>query len=81
MNGMFIMEDFTGEAFGYGEERKAYDTYEYSEGKKAYFVRENGSDEQQTVYFVKEGILYQLFVENNEDGKKLAEKIVDAMAE
>ena len=86
MNGMFLMDGYTGEEYdyseyGYGEETKAYYVYEYAEGKEACFVKDSDANKWQRVYFSERGILYQLFVENSNAGKELGKKIVDYMSE
>lgn len=78
MNGMFVIEGYNEGEYGYGEEGKAYYTYEYADGKKAYFVKRS---ETQGIYFTENGIMYQLFVEQSQEGKELGKRIVNGMAE
>lgn len=80
MNGMFLMEGHTQEKYGYGvENTRADEVYEYTEGHKAYFIK--GDEGQYTqVYFVEDGVMFQLFVENSRSGKELGKQIVDCMA-
>ena len=83
MNGMFILEGYDHNRFkyGYGVDVEPYYTYEYAEDKYAYFVRADGSEKKQAVYFVERGIMYQLFVENSEEGTEHGKQIVKYMAE
>lgn len=81
MNGMFVINGHNQREYGYGEIYKPYYVYEYEEGKKAYFVKEWDADSMQRVYFSENGIMYQLFVENSEEGKKAGMQIVDYMSE
>ena len=86
MNGMFLIDGYNQEKngydeYGYGEEYKWYYVYEYADGKKAYFVREGDDGVAQRVYFSERGIMYQLFVENSEEGKEMGMQVVDYLAE
>lgn len=80
MNGMFLLEGHTQEVYGYGVEAvKADDVYEYAEGRRAYFVK--GEDGQYTqAYFVEDGVMFQLMVENSRPGKELGKRLVDCLA-
>lgn len=80
MNGMFLLEGHTQERYGYGvENTRADEVYEYAEGRRAYFIK--GDEGQYTqVYFVEDGVMFQLFVENSRSGKELGRQIVDCMA-
>lgn len=75
MNGRFIVADYAYEGLGYGEKNKAYEVYEWSDGKKAYFVREREA-KMQVVYFSTENYIFQLMVENNETGNQKAKEIL-----
>lgn len=78
LNGMFLLEGHTQEKYGYGvENKKADDIYEYVEGRKAYFIK---GDKSIQVYFVEDGIMFQLTVENSPEGKALGKEIVNRMA-
>lgn len=78
MNGMFLLEGHTQEMYGYGvENTRADEVYEYAEGRKAYFILD---DETAQVYFVEDGVMFQMFVENSRLGKELGKEIVDRMA-
>lgn len=78
MNGMFLLEGHTQEKYGYGvTARRADEVYEYAEGRKAYFIK---GDEITQVYFVEDGVMFQLMVENSKSGKELGKQIVDCMA-
>ena len=78
MNGMFLLEGYTQETYGYGvEARRADEVYEYAEGRRAYFIKE---DEIIQVYFVEDSVMFQLTVENSRSGKELGKEIVDRMA-
>ena len=77
MNGRFIISDGACDGLGYGEELKAYDVYEYAEGRKAYFVREEGTEYYQRVYFSTEQYVFQLFVENSDEGAENAKEILE----
>jgi len=81
MNGMFVMPGHEQEEYGYGETNKAHYVYEYADGKRAYFVKDEESDNMQRVYFTERGIMYQLFVEASKEGKNSGMKIVDYMCE
>ena len=78
MNGRFVVSDFENEMLGYGTTNKAYEVYEYADGKKAYFVKE-GDVENQTVYFATEKYIFQLFVENSKEGIKRAKEILNVI--
>lgn len=80
MNGMFLLEGHTQEMYGYGvENTRADEVYEYAEGRRAYFIK--GDEGQYTqVYFVEDGVMFQLFVEDSRSGKELGKQIVDCMA-
>lgn len=78
MNGRFVVSELENEVLGYGTTNKAYEVYEYAEGKKAYFVRE-GQEENQVVYFSTENYVFQLFVENNKSGVEKAKKILNVI--
>lgn len=78
MNGMFLLEGHTQEMYGYGvEAKRADEVYEYAEGCRAYFIKE---DEVIRVYFMESGVMFQLTVENSRSGKELGKEIVDRMA-
>ena len=78
MNGMFLLEGHAQEMYGYGvENTRADEVYKYAEGRKAYFIK---GDEIIQVYFVEDGVMLQMFVENSRSGKELGKKIVDRMA-
>lgn len=78
MNGMFLLEGHTQEKYGYGvEARRADEVYEYAEGRRAYFIKD---DEIIQVYFVEDGVMFQLTVENSPEGKELGKEIVECMA-
>lgn len=79
MNARGIVEGHEGMESGYGVEIKPYYVYEYADGRNAYFVKERG-EEIQTIYFVENGMMYQLAVEKTEEGKQIGKEIVDAMA-
>lgn len=80
MNGRFVISDYAYENLGYGEKDKAYLVYEYTDGKKAYFVKKKGSD-YQMVYFSTEKYVFQLKVENSKKGVEKAKRILDSMGE
>lgn len=78
MNGMFLLEGHTQEKYGYGvKARRADEVYEYAEGRRAYFIKE---DEVIRVYFMEGGVMFQLTVEDSRSGKELGKQIVDRMA-
>lgn len=78
MNGMFLLEGHVQEMYGYGvENTRADEVYEYAEGRKAYFILD---DETAQVYFMEDGVMFQMFVENSRSGKELGKEIVDRMA-
>lgn len=82
MNGMFMMEGYAQEELGYGDPDGKLDyIYEYQDGKKAYFVKDQNPDHAQVVYFSEKNIVFQLFVSKEDRGRELGKKIVDAMAE
>lgn len=78
MNGRFVVSDFKNDMLGYGTTNKAYEVYEYADGKKAYFVKE-GDVENQTVYFATEKYIFQLFVENSKEGIETAKEILNVI--
>lgn len=81
LNGMFLLEGHTQEAWGYGVERaRADEVYEYAEGRRAYFIKGKGEYRTQ-VYFVEGGVMFQMFVEPSPAGEALAKQIVDCMAD
>lgn len=57
MNGMFTLDGFDQESWGYGTKGKK-EVYQYGNGKKACFTKD--SDGYETVYFMEENILFQL---------------------
>lgn len=86
MNGMFMTAERK-DNWGYGTELEPYRTYSYGDGQKAYFVKNKRYEgekkeyfKRQEVYFAKDSILYQLFVENSQKGSEMAEKIIDEIA-
>ena len=79
-NGMFLLKGNTEREYGYGvEASRAHYVYEYEEGRKAYFIKD-GEDQYSQVYFMEDGVMYQLTVDNSQAGKELGKKIVDRMA-
>lgn len=82
MNGMFVLEGFQGKEWGYGD-TKGYllSKYKYDGDKYAYFITDKDYDSfgMQIVYFTDKNIMYQLFVDNTEEGTKLAQNIIDCM--
>lgn len=82
MNGMFVLEGFKGEEWGYGDTRGyLLSKYKYSDDKYAYFITDKDYEKfgMQIVYFTDKNIMYQLFVDNTEEGTKLAQNIIDCM--
>lgn len=82
MNGMFVLKGFKGEEWGYGDTRGyLLSKYKYSGDKYAYFITDKDYEEfgMQIVYFTDKNIMYQLFVDNTEEGTKLAQNIIDCM--
>lgn len=77
MNGRFLVSEYGNHSIGYGEEGRAYYEYEYAEGKKAYFVRDWGNETYQRVYFSTNHYVFQLFVENSNEGAQNAKEILD----
>ena len=82
LNGMFVLDGFQGKEWGYGDTRGyLLSKYKYSDGKYAYFISNKDYDEfkMQVVYFTDKNIMYQLFVDQTEEGTKLAENIIDGI--
>lgn len=67
MNGMFTLDGFDQEHWGYGDKGRK-EVYQYGNGKKACFVK--NSDGYETVYFMEGNILFQLFLGNGDDTSK-----------
>lgn len=83
MNGMFVLEGFKGEEWGYGD-TSGYllSKYKYSGDKYAYFITSKAYEKDtQVVYFTDKNIMYQMFVDNTEEGTKLAQNIIDCITE
>ena len=86
LNGQFTFDNNT-DGMGYGTKRQYYRTYKYGDEKTAYFVKDAGYDgdeehsAKQVVYFTANNIQYQLFVERTDDGTKMAEEIIDIIAQ
>lgn len=82
MNGMFVLEGFDGKEWGYGD-TSGYliSEYKYSGDKYAYFISDKDYDKfgMQVVYFTDKNIMYQLFVDQTEEGTELAENIIDCI--
>lgn len=76
MNGRFIISDVARDGLGYGEDVRAYEVYEYAEGEKAYFVKD-ADEYYQRVYFSTEQYVFQLFVENSDEGAEKAKEILE----
>lgn len=82
MNGMFVLEGFQGKEWGYGNTRGyLLSKYKYSGDKYAYFITDKDYEKfgMQIVYFTDKNIMYQLFVDNTEEGTELAQNIIDCM--
>lgn len=81
MNGRFIVEGYPYEGLGYGEnEDTVFEVYEYGDGKKAYFVRNDNPKYYQMVYFATENYVFELKVKNTDEGRALAKEILDVIA-
>ena len=82
MNGMFMLEGYQQSELGYGiEDGKLDSTYEYGEGKTAYFIKYQNPDAACGVYFSEKNMIFQLFVPDDSEGREIGKKIVDALAE
>ena len=84
INGFCVTDLYDGSGkIGYGEDDNAYYVYEYAEGKQAYFVRDSilDTEHNQRVYFSEGGFIFQLFVENSEEGTETAKEIIKCMVE
>lgn len=79
INGMFALDGFHQDEWGYGEENSPVDEYAYAEGKKAYFVEDQDYDDLQKVYFSEGNILFQLFVDKGDSGVTVAKGIIGCM--
>lgn len=82
MNGMFVLDGFKGKEWGYGNTRGyLLSKYKYSGDKYAYFITDKDYEKfgTQIVYFTDKNIMYQLFVDNTEEGTELAQNIIDCM--
>lgn len=82
MNGMFVLDGFKGKEWGYGDTSgRLISKYKYADGKYAYFISNKDYDEfkMQVVYFTDKNIMYQLFVDQTEEGTELAENIIDGI--
>ena len=83
MNGMFMTAE-NKDNWGYGTKVEPYRTYSYGEGKKAYFIKDEGYEGHgkgnpgmQVIYFATDTVMYQLFVDRTEEGTQTAENIID----
>lgn len=63
-SGMFTLDGFDQEEWGYGAEGKK-EVYQYGDGKKACFIKD--SDGNEKVYFVEGNILFQMHFNNGDD--------------
>ncbi|MDE6567966.1 MAG: hypothetical protein K2K70_09600 [Lachnospiraceae bacterium] len=64
MNGMFALDGFDQEDWGYGDKGNK-EVYQYGNGKKACFIKdEDGTDK---VYFMEGNILFQMFFRDDDD--------------
>ena len=75
-NGMFVVDGFKQENWGYGTKEVPEEIYEYVDGKKAYFINSEGVN---TVYFSEGNILFQMAIGKAEDAKLQAKRVVDIM--
>lgn len=76
-NGMFGIDGFQQENWGYGTKEIPEEIYEYADGKKAYFIN---SEEVNRVYFSEGNILFQMAIEKADDAKLQAKQVIDIMA-
>lgn len=61
INGMYTIDGYTGENWGYGDgENSTMEKYSYGDGKNAYFVTD--ADGIRKVYFEEDNILFQMFL-------------------
>lgn len=82
MNGMFVLDGFQGKEWGYGDTSgRLLSEYKYSDEKYAYFISDENYDKakMQVVYFTDKNIMYQLFVDQSEEGTSLAKNIIDCI--
>ena len=73
------------EQWGAGNENEYYRTYSYGNGKKAYFVKDNEcsyehNEDDQTIYFTANHVLYMFDTDYSETGTKRAEELIDIIA-
>lgn len=77
VNAMFAIDGFNQQEWGYGENQKIKEVYEYADDKKAYFIE---NDEIETVYFSEGNILFQLFIKKTTKARTEAKKMLAALA-
>ncbi|MBE5887761.1 MAG: hypothetical protein E7283_02885 [Lachnospiraceae bacterium] len=83
INAYFLTELYNDGKVGYGERFGICTAYEYADGKWAYFTTGNGYEPGtvQRVYFSMDGFVFQLFVEDSQEGTSIAKEILKAMSE
>ena len=79
-NGMFVTDAFQQETWGYGEHDKIDEAYEYADGRYAYFFEREDAVGTDTVYFVEDHIMFQLFVPKAETGREQAKTLLEVMS-
>lgn len=78
LNAMFLVEEVFDDSWGYGEDEKVKEVYEYAENKKAYFV---SSETLQATYFSIDNILYQFYTADTSENTKIVKEILSLMGE
>lgn len=80
-NGMFVTDTFDHqENWGYGEDRKINEIYEYADGRSAYFFKKTDTHGTDTVYFVADNIMFQLFVPASDENWENTKQLLAVMA-
>lgn len=80
-NGMFVTSEYQQKDWGYGEDRKISESYEYAPGRSAYFFKSTDSKISDIVYFTEDDIMFQLFVPASDKNYELTKQLLAAMAD
>ena len=82
-NGRFMMKGYKWKTLGFGDTHgKLLTKYKYGEDLYAYFITNDDYEKykMQVVYFSTNNIMYQLFVDLDDEGTALAKNIIDCLA-
>ena len=82
-NGRFMMKGYKWKTLGFGDTHgKLLTKYKYDEDLYAYFITNDDYEKykMQVVYFSANNIMYQLFVDLDDEGTALAKNIIDCLA-